>query len=144
MLPFGLLSFGQFSDFMLFYTGTSEWLGTAFYAYLVGTIAAVAAAVPGLVDHASLLDRRARSASFLHMMGGFLVIALMSVSLYLRWDLDAGSPLAMFVASAAYFALLGTVVLGLYLVHHRAVGVSTEAESGVSEVPGALSSGPIR
>jgi len=99
----------------------------------------VFAVVPGLIDHASLLDRRTRWVSKLHMVVSVLVIVLMGINLWLRWNLSAISPLAMMVGMFAFLLLLISVALGLYLVHGFAVGVTTETESPVAEVPGSLS-----
>lgn len=144
MLPVGIWAFAQFSDFMYLYAGGAEWTLAAFYAYAAGTVLALAAVVPGLVDHAALRDRRPRGVSFFHMLSGLLVIALMAVSSILRWDLSPASPLAMLVANVAFLALVACIALGLYLVHALAVGVSTERESRVSEVPSPAVAHPER
>jgi uncharacterized membrane protein len=138
ILPVGMWTFAQFADFMFFYVGGEQWSIAAFYAYAGGTLLAVAAAVPGLIDHVSLLDRRARALSFFHMLSGVLAVALMAISTVLRWDLSPASVLAMLIASVGFLAMIVSVVLGLCLVHVFAVGVSTEAESRVAEVPGTL------
>jgi uncharacterized membrane protein len=135
MLPIGIWTFAQFSDFMFLYVGGREWIVTAFYAYAGGTALALVAAVPGLVDHASLLERRARALSFFHMLSSALVIVLMAISTALRWDLSPASVLAMLLANVAFLFLIASAALGLYLVHVHAVGVSTDTESRVSEVP---------
>jgi hypothetical protein len=123
---------------MFLYVGGREWIVTAFYAYAGGTALALAAVVPGLVDHYSLAGRRARALSFFHMLSGLLVIVLMAISTALRWDLAPASILAIIVANVAFIFLIASIAMGLFLVHVLAVGVSTEAESQVSEVPAGL------
>jgi len=138
MLPFGLWTFAQFCDFMYLYLRSSDWIASAFYAYAAGTVLALVALVPGFIDYAAINERRAKALSFFHMLISLLVIVLMAIGLYLRWDLSPASPLAMFIANAAYLFLLVSIALGLYLVHVHAIGVSTHAEVPVSEVPGSL------
>jgi uncharacterized membrane protein len=144
MLPVGIWTFAQFADFMFLYVGGQEWSITAFYAYAVGSGLAIAAAAFGAIDHASLLERRARALSFFHLLAGALTIALMAVSTWLRWDLSPASSLAVLLSGVGFIAMIVSVVLGLYLVHVFAVGVSTEEESRVAEVPGTLGARTLR
>ena len=138
MLPFGLWTFAQFCDFMYLYLRSSDWVVSAFYAYAAGTALAIVAMVPGLVDYAAIVERRAKALTFFHMLGSIVTVVLMAIGVALRWDLSPASPLAMFIANAGYLILLASIALGLYLVHVHAVGVSTDAESRVSPVPGGL------
>ncbi|HZP86880.1 MAG TPA: DUF2231 domain-containing protein [Burkholderiales bacterium] len=135
MIPFGVWAFAQFSDFMFFCEKGPEWVSSAFYAYLTGTVVAVASLPHGFIDYSSMTGRRARAVAFFHMASALLVIVLICISIALRWNVSATSPLAMLVASTGFLIFLATLALGLYLVHVHAVGVSTEAETPVSPVP---------
>jgi hypothetical protein len=86
---------------------------------------------------ASYADSREHSQRTDTMSSGLLVTVLMAISVALRWFGSIESPLAMFVGGTGVIVLLLSGVLGLYLVHGLAIGVRTDAETPVDEVPGA-------
>ncbi|MCW5622921.1 MAG: hypothetical protein KIS79_17550, partial [Burkholderiales bacterium] len=79
--------------------------------------------------------RAARRMGLFHMLSGLLATALMAASVALRWFDSLVSPLAILIAGTGLIALVVSVALGLYMVHVLAVGVSTETEELVTEVP---------
>jgi len=137
MIPVGLWIFANFCDFMFLYDGSASWALSAFYAYAFGTVVAIAALVPGFIDHLALRGRAARAAGFFHMLGGLLATALMAISVALRWYDSPESPLAMFVSGTGLVVLIVSAAIGLYMVHGMAIGVSTQAEARVEDVPDA-------
>jgi len=139
MIPVGLWIFANFCDFMFLYAGGTSWALSAFYAYASGTLVAVAAAVPGFIDHFALRGRAARRIGFFHMLTGLLVTVLMAISVAVRWFVSPESTLAIFVGSTGLIVLLVSTALALYMVHGLAIGVSTQDEEAVDEVPVATS-----
>jgi len=137
MVAVGVWLFAAVCDFMFLYEGSTSWALSAFYAYAFGTLVAVAAIVPGLIDYLSLRGAPAARAGLFHMLSGLLATALMAISVALRWLDSPESPLAMFVGSTGLFVLLLCGALGLYMVHGLAIGVRTDAEAPVDDVPGA-------
>lgn len=135
MLPVGLWIFASLCDFMFLYDGATTWALSAFYAYAVGTVVAVAAILPGFIDHFALRGRAARRLGFFHMLSGLLVTALMAISVALRWFVSPESTLAIFVGGTGLVALLVSTALAVYMVHGLAIGVSTQDEEAVDEVP---------
>ena len=136
MLPVGLWLFAGFCDLAYLLTKSPEWAVTALYSLAGGTIVAVIAAVPGLIDYVALRDKIARRIAFYHLISSVLVTLLMAVSVALRWYVSLEDALAYLISWAASLGLLAAIWTGAHMVHALAVGVDTRDEATVAEVPG--------
>lgn len=144
MIPVGLWIFANFCDFMFLYDGGTSWALSAFYAYAIGTLVALAAAIPGFIDHLALRGRAARRIGFFHMLTGLLVTVLMAISVAVRWFVSPESTLAILVGGIGLIVLVVSTALALYMVHGLAIGVSTQDEEAVDEVPTTAAPTPRR
>jgi uncharacterized membrane protein len=126
-LPIGLWVFSLACD--LIYAvgwGGAIWDDVAFYAMAGGLIGAFKAAVPGLLDYWSLTDPSVKKVATLHMGTNLVVMALVTVNLWVRAQYSAtvGVPLALSVMSILLLGVTGW--LGGELVYVHGVGVEPQ------------------
>jgi uncharacterized membrane protein len=83
--PIGLLVFSVIADLVFLWRGNPIWKDyVAFYTLLGGIIGAVAAAIPGLIDWASLTDRAAVKTANWHARVMIFTLLIFLASFYLR------------------------------------------------------------
>ena len=128
-IPIGLWVFATVADLVhLLGAGEPLWKDIARYCIGGGLVGAVLAAIPGLVDLASIPDRRVRKIALTHMTVNLIAVALFASSLWLR----AGDPLGgvpVAVSAGGLVVLGGGGWLGGELVFVRGVGVKPPTSS---------------
>src|SRR5258705_10742428 len=83
--PIGLLVFSLIADLIYLWRGNPIWESyIAFYTLLGGIIGAAAAAVPGVIDWATLTDRAAVKVANWHARGNIIGFLIFIASFYLR------------------------------------------------------------
>ena len=83
--PIGLLVFSFVADLIYLWRGNPVWENyIAFYTLLAGIIGAAAAAIPGLIDWASLTNRAAVKVANLHALVNVTGLLIFIASFYLR------------------------------------------------------------
>ena len=128
--PIGLLVFSLISDLIYLWRGNPVWENyIAFYTLLAGIIGAALAAVPGLIDWATLTERSVVRIANWHARVNIITLLIFIVSFYLRTRSGAswirGVPLLPIIISAVGVVGLGIAGwLGGELVFRHAVAVS--------------------
>src|SRR5262249_40118251 len=85
VFPIGLWGWSLFSDLVYHWGGHNLfWKDMAFYTMAGGFVTALVAAVPGLVDYGTIIDRRVKQIGTSHLVINLVVVALYAVNLWLR------------------------------------------------------------
>src|SRR5262245_7627721 len=131
--PIGLLVFSLIADLIYLWRGNPVWENyIAFYTLLGGIIGAAAAAVPGLIDWATLIDRAAVKIANWHARVNIIGLVIFIASFYLRtrsgsqWI--AGMPMLPIILSLV--GVVGLAIagwLGGELVFRHGVAVNPAA-----------------
>lgn len=137
--PIGLLVFSIIADLIYLWRGNPVWENyVAFYSLLAGIIGAAAAAVPGLIDWATLTDRTVVKVANWHARVNIATLLIFIASFYLRTKSGAtwiaGMPSLPIVVSAV--GIIGLTIagwLGGELVFKH--GVAVAASSTTPEKP---------
>jgi uncharacterized membrane protein/nitrite reductase/ring-hydroxylating ferredoxin subunit len=122
-LPIGLFVFSVLLDIASYFVADGNpFVRGAFYAMLFGVVAALVAAVPGLVDRAAIrADHPARKTATTHMQLNLAMIAIFAVDMVLRFNrlAEPETPPLLFLLSLLGVAILavsgylgGTLVYG--------------------------------
>src|SRR5262245_4560743 len=82
--PIGLWVFSLVADLVYRFGGDPLWLSMAYWTMVGGTVGALVAAVPGLIDFLSLRDREAVRIGTIHMVLNLTIVGLFVVNLILR------------------------------------------------------------
>ncbi|HKP37311.1 MAG TPA: DUF2231 domain-containing protein [Pyrinomonadaceae bacterium] len=130
--PIGLLVFSFIADLIYLWRGNPIWKDyVAFYTLLAGTIGGAAAAIPGLIDWASLTDPAAVKVANWHARMMVITLLIFGGSFFLRTTigsgLTTGVPLLPIILSAV--GVLGLSIggyLGGELVFRHGVAVSEQ------------------
>ena len=125
-------------DIVCLVTGqATPWSTVAYYTMIGGIVGAVAAAVFGLADLASLPAGHAKRIGLVHMVINLLVVALFICNVWMRHArpdaAPGGAPLLLSLFGVLLLAISGW--LGGKLVFEAGVGVSGEAEPTTSAAP---------
>jgi uncharacterized membrane protein len=128
--PIGLLVFSLVADLIYLWRGNPIWENyVAFYTLLGGIIGAAAAAVPGLIDWATLTDPAAVKVANWHARVNIVGLLIFIVSFYLRTSSGAawivGVPILPIILSGV--GVIGLAVagyLGGELVFRHGVAVN--------------------
>lgn len=131
--PIGLLVFSLIADFIYLWRGNPIWENyIAFYALLGGIIGAAAAAIPGLIDWATLTDRAAIKVANWHARVNIIGLVIFIASFYLRTSSGAkwivSMPMLPFVLSL--IGVVGLAVagyLGGELVFRHGIAVDVQS-----------------
>ena len=123
-LPIGLWVFSLVSD-IAFKTGWGGpiWRDLAFYTMAGGIIGALLAALPGLLDFASINNPRSKKIALWHMSLNLLTVVLYAINLWLRTRPDTGSNLPFILSILGILILCVSGWLGGELVYVRGVAV---------------------
>ena len=139
--PLGLLVTSAVFDIIHLVTGNGYWSGIAFWMIAAGIITGLLAAVVGTIDALAIPSgTRAKSVSFLHGTGNFLILALFVVSWILRSNVPVNPTVVAYILSFLGAALLGvTGWLGGELTLRLGIGVdegaNLNAPSSLSKLP---------
>ncbi len=137
--PIGLLVFSLIADLIYLWRGNPVWKDyVAFYTLLGGIIGAAAAAIPGLIDWATLTDRAAVKVANWHARVNITGLVIFIASFYLRttsgskWITSLPSlPIILSIVGVIGLAIAG--YLGGELVFRH--GVAVTASSSAPEKP---------
>jgi uncharacterized membrane protein len=133
--PIGLLVFSLIADLIYLWRGNPVWEDyIAFYTLLGGIIGAAAAAVPGLIDWATLTDRAAVKVANWHARVNITGLVIFIASFYLRTTSGAAwitsmprLPIILSIVGVIGLAIAGW--LGGELVFRHGVAVATRAHA---------------
>lgn len=142
--PIGLLVFSLIADLIYLWRGNPVWENyIAFYTLLGGIIGAAAAAIPGLIDWATLTDRAAVKVANWHARVNIIGLVIFIASFYLRttsgakWITSLPSlPIILSIVGVVGLSIAG--YLGGELVFRHGVGVEGQTAS-TPEKPAAQS-----
>ena len=137
--PIGLLVFSVVADLIYLWRGNPIWRDyIAFYTLLGGIIGGAAAAIPGLIDWATLTDRAAVKVANWHARVNITTLVIFIASFYLRTTSGAAwmpsMPMLPFFLSVV--GLIGLSIagwLGGQLVFAHGVAVTSEAKEKPQE-----------
>jgi uncharacterized membrane protein len=139
--PIGLLVFSLVADLIYLWRGNLVWKDyIAFYTLLAGIIGAAAAAIPGLIDWATLTDRAAVKVANWHARVNIIGLIIFISSFYLRTTSGAklipSMPMLPVVLSIIGVIGLGIAgYLGGELVFRHGVAVDVPASARKTDTP---------
>jgi uncharacterized membrane protein len=128
--PIGLWIFSLVCDLIfLLGWGGSLWKDVALYTMAGGTVGALLAAVPGLIDLLSLTDRKVKRLGTWHMSVNLVAVGTFAVNLWLRnhGSREASMPVALSVVGVILIGVSGW--LGGEMVYVHGVGVEPQPPS---------------
>ncbi len=128
-LPIGLFVFSLVSDIIfLAGWGPPVWRDVAFYTLSGGLVTALIAAVPGLIDYASLPESPVKKTATKHLLLNLSMVVVFLIDFLMRFQnpLNIGMPFALSVLGVALLGYAGW--LGASLVHEHGVTI-TDADS---------------
>lgn len=126
--PIGLWVFSLVADITYRIGGDPLWLAIAFWTMVGGTVGALVAAVPGLVDFLSLRDREAVRIATIHMVLNLTIVGLFVANLILRIRGYAAGTLTLVLSVVAVALLLVSGWFGWELIYRQGVAVTPEIE----------------
>ena len=132
--PIGLLVFSVIADLVYLWRGDPVWQNyIAFYTLLGGIVGGLVAAVPGLIDWATLTNPRVVKIANWHARVNIITLLIFGSSFYLRTS--SGSQWITGVPSLPIFlSLLGVIGLGIAgwlggeMVFKHQVAVASDTE----------------
>jgi uncharacterized membrane protein len=133
--PIGLLVFSFVADLIFLWKGNPIWRDyVAFYTMLGGIIGAAAAAIPGLIDWATLSDAATVKVANWHARVNIITLLIFVASFYLRTTSGAAwiPNMPMLPFSLSIVGLIGLTIagwLGGELVFRHGVAVTAQTET---------------
>jgi uncharacterized membrane protein len=132
--PIALFVFSLVADLIYLWRGNPVWRDyIAFYTMLGGIIGAAAAAIPGLIDWATLTDRAVVKVANWHARINIITLLIFVASFYLRTTSGAAwipnlpmLPLILSIVGVVGLSIAG--YLGGELVFKHGVAVTSEAK----------------
>jgi uncharacterized membrane protein len=125
-LPIGMWVFSLAADLISLRSASPDaWHAAALYTLIGGIIAALAAAVPGVIDMLSLRDQGIKGTAIKHMTINLTVVALYVVNAWLRLHETAGNT-PMLLSIVAIALLLVSGWLGGKMVYEAGVAVHAQ------------------
>ena len=131
--PFALWTFSLIADAIYYFfdhNAASVWDDVSFYTMAGGTVGAVLAAVPGLIDYFSIKDARASKTAGWHARLNVLALLIFGASLYLR-TVKGSDMVGRSLMIPVLLSILGIILisisgwLGGELVYKHKVSVDT-------------------
>jgi uncharacterized membrane protein len=126
--PIGLWVFSLAADITYRVGGDPIWLTIAYWTMIGGTVGALVAAVPGLIDLLSLRDPRTVRIATIHMTLNLLIVGLFVANLILRSTGYPPTALPLVLSAVAVGLLLLSGWLGWELIYRHGVALSPEIE----------------
>jgi len=143
--PIGLLVFSFVSDLIFWWGSNPIWKDIAFYTMLGGIIGAAAAAIPGLIDWATLTDRATVRVANWHARVNICTLLIFIADFYLRTSSGSALivnmpmlPVALSVVGVIGLGIAGWLGGQLVFAHGVAVDSRTKAVSSKSERDGRI------
>jgi uncharacterized membrane protein len=133
--PIGLWVFSFVADLIYLWRGNPIWKDyIAFYTMLGGIVGAAAAAIPGLIDWATLTERATVRVANWHARVNVFTLLLFILNFYLRSSSGAAwiPNMPMLPVVLSLVGIIGLAVagwLGGQLVFAHGVGVTSEAKA---------------
>jgi uncharacterized membrane protein len=126
--PIGLWVFSLAADVTYRLGGDPTWITIAYWTMLGGTVGALVAAVPGLIDFLSLRERDAVRIATVHMVLNLTIVGLFVANLVLRARgyPPVGIPFVLSVIAVALLLVSGW--FGWELIYRQGVAISPEIE----------------
>lgn len=128
-IPIGLWVFSLVCDFVVYFSEGHEagvlWFMIGYWTMAGGLAGALLAAIPGLIDYASLKDRRIRALATTHMAINLFVVALYAVNLWLRGTEPPDFLVGMGLSIVGITLLFASGWIGGEMVHVHGVGIAT-------------------
>jgi len=135
--PIGLWVFSLAADVTYRVGGDPIWLTMAYWTMLGGTIGALVAAVPGLVDYLSLTEPRAVRLGTVHLVLNLIIVGLFVANLVLRTMGNAETGLPFVLSIIGIGLLLVSGWFGWEMIYRQGVAISPEIEIRARERRGA-------
>jgi uncharacterized membrane protein len=135
--PIGLWVFSLAADVTYRVGGDPIWLTMAYWTMLGGTIGALVAAVPGLVDYLSLTEPRAVRLGTVHLTLNLIIVGLFVANLVLRTMGNAATGLPFVLSIIGIGLLLVSGWFGWEMIYRQGVAISPEIEIRARERRGA-------
>jgi uncharacterized membrane protein len=135
--PIGLLVFSFIADLIFLWKGNPVWKDyVAFYTMLAGIIGAAAAAIPGLIDWATLTDRAAVRVANWHARVNIITLVIFIADFYLRTTGGAAWIPSMPTLPFA-LSIIGVMGLGIagWLGGQLVFGHGVAVDVGTSKTP---------
>ena len=136
--PIGLLVFSFIADLIFLWRGNPIWKDVAFYTMLGGIIGGAAAAIPGLIDWATLTDRATVKVANWHARVNITTLLIFIASFYLRTTGGAALipsvpllPVLLSIVGVIGLSIAGW--LGGQLVFRHGVAVDVKAPTASEE-----------
>jgi uncharacterized membrane protein len=126
--PIGLWVFSLAADVAYRLGADPVWLTMAYWTMLAGTVGALVAAVPGLIDFLSLRDPRAVRLGTMHLTLNLTIVGLFVANLVLRTRGYPPTALPLVLSVVAVALLLVSGWLGWEMIYNQGVAVSPEIE----------------
>ena len=134
--PIGLLVFSFIADLIYLWRGNPIWKDyIAFYTMLGGIIGAAVAAIPGLIDWATLTERATVRVANWHARVNIVTLLIFIINFYLRtsngsaWILKMPNlPVILSIAGVIGLAIAGWLGGHLVFAHGVAVTSATKVE----------------
>jgi len=137
--PIALLVFSFIADLIFIWRGNPIWRDyVAFYTMLGGIIGGAAAAIPGLIDWATLTDRVAVKVANWHARVNIATLVIFIASFYLRTSSGAAwfPSMPMLPVMLSVIGVIGLSIagwLGGQLVFRHGVAVDIEEKSATRQ-----------
>lgn len=114
VFPLGLLATAVIFDIVYLVTGNTQWTKLSFWMIAGGVIGGLVAAVPGLIDWASIPEgTRAKSVGLIHGVGNVVVVLLFIGSWIMRQGTGSGFDMAGPPTTFALVLSFAGVILSL-------------------------------
>ena len=135
--PIGLWVFSFVADIVYRVGGDPVWLTIAYWTMVGGTVGALLAAVPGLIDYLALKEPRAVRIATYHLVLNLTIVALFVANLVLRTMNYPPTALPLALSAVGVGLLLVSGWFGWELIYGPGVAVSPEIQVRVRERRGA-------
>jgi len=133
-LPIGLWIFALVADVMTHLRGGQGWRTVAFYCLGGGIVGAVLAAIPGLIDRATIGRGKARRTGIGHMAMNLLAVLVFGVDFLTRFGNPDHSGMLRLTALGVVVILISGW-LGGEMVYVGGVGVAPAAPAAETRPP---------
>jgi uncharacterized membrane protein len=135
-LPIGLWTFALVADVMVHLRGGQGWRTAAFYCIGGGVIGALLAAIPGLVDLATMSPGKTRRMGIWHMSINLLAVVVFALNFLARFgNADHSGMLRLTALGVVLIGISGW--LGGEMVYVGGVGVAPAARTSETRPPAA-------
>jgi uncharacterized membrane protein len=133
--PIAALVGALVTDIVFSSTGNGFWATASFWLLGAGVVTGIVAAVPGMIDYASIAQVRRLTSAHVHAGGNVVALGLAFINLAMRWDNPAAGPGASGIfLSALVVALIGvTGWIGGELSYRHRIGVMADRNEGTAE-----------